>query len=517
MTNATSAPESASASKTRARRPWVWGVVIAAVFAAVAVGGWVLSAYLGSSLNTIGKVDFDRELAIPPLAESTVQDGVRIFELTLQEGESDLGQESLTPTWGINGPHLGPTLRAERGEHVQVQVTNALDEMSTIHWHGMHVPAEMDGGPHQEIQPGQTWSPDWLIDQPAATLWYHPHPHGETGRHVYQGLAGMIIVDDQDEAALDLPRTYGVDDLPVVVQDRKFHEDGSLDFTHGFAESAGVVGDTIMVNGTVGPYFEVNHALVRLRLLNGSNTRTFNFAFDDGRKFSMIGSDGGLLAAPVDMTSIQLSPGERAEILVAFSPGEEVRLQSGPTDVGDIISGGTDELDIMQFRAADELEGPSEIPQHLVDVPRIEEASASTTRDFTLTGMIINGKAMDMDRVDEVIAMGDTEIWTVSNSDTQVHNFHVHDVQFQILDLNGEEPPAHLRGWKDTVWIPPGDEARLIMTFRDYASDQWAYMYHCHLLLHEDQGMMGQFLVVEPGKSTDPEDYVVSGGAAHQH
>ena len=504
---------SVAASRRNARSPMrkaltrIAAIVAFCLMVGIGIGAWFTVSYFNMAINTIGEVDFDRELDIPPLAESSVEDGVRTFDLTMQTGETDLGQDSMTPTWGINGPHLAPTLRAERGEHVQIKLTNDLDQTSTLHWHGMHLPAEMDGGPHQMVAPGETWTPDWLIDQPAASLWYHPHLHGETATHVYRGLAGVFILDDADEAALALPRNYGVDDIPLIVQDRTFNDDGTLDTSSSVMQSAGITGDTVLVNGTPGPYFDVTTTTVRLRILNGSNTRPYNFAFEGNRTFSLIGTDGGLLEAPIELSAIQLSAGERAEIVVAFEPGEQVRLQSGPSDTGDRLAGGADHLDIIQFRVADQLGGLTRIPSQLVDVPRINESSAARTRDFDLSGFSINGRTMSMSRIDDVITLGDTEIWNVTNIDGQTHNFHVHDVQFQILDIDGREPPPHLRGWKDTVWLPQGQRIRLIMTFTDYASDEWPYMYHCHTLRHEDQGMMGQFIVVEPGQSTESSNY----------
>lgn len=514
--------ERSTGRKVTRRRFLRWTAATVGVGALAAAGGgaWFGATYLQARINTIGKVDFDRALGIPPLAESQMVDGVRTFDLTMQSGEVDLGQGGTTPTWGINGPHLAPTIRAARGERVEVHVTNDLDEASTLHWHGMHLPAEMDGGPHQTIPVGQTWEPHWLIDQPASTLWYHPHPHGHTARHIYRGLTGMFIIDDDKESALELPRDYGVDDIPLIVQDRRFNGDGSLDESSSVWHSDGIVGDTILVNGTPGPYFEVTTQTVRLRILNGSNTRPYNFAFDDQRNFSVIATDGGLLEAPVEMNAVQLSPGERAEIVVTFAPGEQVRLQSGPSDTRNRLAGGTDHLDIIEFRAEEQLSGTSQIPDELIDVPRIQESAAATTRDFALAGYAINGLAMDMARIDEVVTLGDTEIWTVTNFDGMTHNFHVHDVQFQILDIDGQEPPPHLRGWKDTVWLPQGQRFRLIMTFTDYASNEWPYMYHCHILRHEDQGMMGQFVVVEPGQSAQPEDYHLSidhDSGSHEH
>lgn len=491
------------------RRLLIWTAIIVAscLIIGVGVAGWFAVSYLTASVNTIGDVDFDRELEVPPLAESRLEDGVRVVDLTMQRGESDLGQRVMTPTWGINGPHLAPTIRAERDERVQINVTNELGEASTLHWHGMHLPAEMDGGPHQMIAPGNTWSPAWTIDQPAASLWYHPHPHGRTAEHVYRGLAGMFIIDDEDEAALALPREYGLDDIPLIVQDRKFHDDGTLDTSTSFMQSTGIIGDTVLVNGTPRAYFEVTTHTVRLRILNGSNTRPYNFAFEDDRVFSIIGTDGGLLQTPVEMNRVQLSPGERAEVIVTFTPGERVRLQSTPSDGGDRLAGGEDHLDIMQFRVADRLGGLTAIPAHLVDVPRVDASTAREARTFDLSGYAINNQMMDMGRIDEVVTLGDTEIWTVTNIDGQTHNFHVHDVQFQILDIDGREPPPHLQGWKDTVWLKQGEPVRLIMTFTDFASGTAPYMYHCHMLRHEDNGMMGQFVVVQPGDSTNPADY----------
>lgn len=494
------------------RRFLRWTAATAGVGTLLAASGgaWFGVTYFNARINTIGRIDFGRALAIPPLAQSRVKDDVRVFDLTMQRGEVDLGQDQVTRTWGINGPHLAPTIRATRGEQVEVRVTNDLNETSTLHWHGMHLPAEMDGGPHQMIPVGETWTPSWVVDQPAASLWYHPHPHGATARHVYRGLAGMFIIDDDAEGALALPRDYGVDDIPLIVQDRKFNGDGSLDESSSVWQSDGVVGDTILVNGTLGPYFEVTTQTVRLRILNGSNTRPYNFAFEDQRAFSVIGTDGGLLEAPAKMNEVQLSPGERAEVVVVFAFGERVRLQSGPSDTRNRLAGGTDSLDIVEFRASDQLGGTSRVPDQLVAIPRTEESSAARTRDFELSGFAINGQVMDMARIDDVVRLDDTEIWNVTSLDDMTHNFHVHDVQFQLLDIDGREPPPRLRGWKDTIWLPQGQRFRLIMTFTDYASDEWPYMYHCHILRHEDQGLMGQFLVVKPDESTRPEDYDVS-------
>lgn len=456
-------------------------------------------------VDTAGGLSFDNRLVIPPLAESHVGvDGVRTFDLEAKRGEHEFVPGTTTPTMGYNGAYLGPTLRASRGERVRVNVHNALDETTTLHWHGMHLPAAVDGGPHQPIGPGANSSPSWQINQPAASLWYHPHPHGETEGQVTQGLAGMFILDDEPSTALRLPHTYGVDDVPLIVQDLLLDDHGRrIDKRSG---DIGTLGNTVAVNGVVGGSFEVTSRLVRLRLLNASAARTYHFAFSDGRQFAQIASDGGLLSAPDTTTGVLLSPAERAEIVVAFNPGERVTLRSTPFDIGvgkgatDI--GANDHLDLVQFRAAPSLSPSAGVPAKLATIDRLDPATATAQRSFELTGTKINDRRMDMGRIDLTVTLGTTEIWTVRNGNgSRPHNFHIHGVQFQVLDVDGRPPPASLGGWKDTVLLPPAVRYRLIMRFTDYADPNVPYMYHCHLLWHEDQGMMGQFVVVAPGTS----------------
>lgn len=476
------------------------GVTVPALMV-VAFGAFIAWSFVSADVDTVGEVDFDRPLAIPPLAPSRVdEEGRRVFDLTMERGSTDLGRADLTETWGVNGSYLGPTLRASRGEEVLVNVTNELGTESTLHWHGMHLPAEMDGGPHQMIADGDTWSPTWPIDQPAATLWYHPHPHGETAAHVYRGVAGMFILDDP-AADVELPSTYGVDDVPVIVQDKSF--DGSrLDDGHGLFQSTGILGDTVLVNGTPGPYLDVTTELVRLRLLNASNARTYNFHFSDDREYAVVASDGGLLPRPARLTHLELSPGERAEIVVAMRPGETTVLRSAPLDSsGNRFAGADDRLDILELRAADDLSPSPEVPADLAPAPDLDAGDVTETRDFRLSGTSINGDDMDLDRIDTTVELGSTERWRVRNTDGQPHNFHIHDVQFVVESVDGGAPPPELTGWKDTVFVPEGREVELLVRFTDYADPDTPYMYHCHLLRHEDSGMMGQFVVVEPGQA----------------
>ena len=491
-------PEPPPAPPRRRRRGLVATLIAVPVVIALAAGGiWVGTQVGRATPAAAGTLDFDTALRIPALAESHVDDGVRVFRLDAKSGTTRFVPQGATPTLGYNGSYLGPTLIAERGERVRVDVTNSLDSETSVHWHGMHLPAAMDGGPHSPIAPGATWRPEWTIDQPAATLWYHPHLHGQTREQVDAGLAGLFLIRDPEEAALALPRDYGVDDIPVIVQDRSFSSDGA--FAGGPAmQFDGVLGDTILVNGTPRPYLDVTTERVRLRLLNGSSARMYDLSFDDGRAFDLIATDGGLLGAPVPSTSIPLSPGERAEIVVTMTPGERVALQSMGPDPA--LNAGSASFDVLELRAAASLEPSPDVPASLAAVPAADPSGAVAERSFEMSGHSINDRQMDMSRVDFIATVDTSEVWTVRNGNPLPHSFHVHDTRFRVLSIDGSPPPARLGGWKDTIALERERVYRLLVRFEDYADPTTPYMYHCHLLWHEDQGMMGQFLVVEPGQ-----------------
>ncbi|MEV5528959.1 multicopper oxidase family protein [Streptomyces prunicolor] len=484
------------------------------------MSGSIWWLYSKADVSTVGKVHFENRLKVPPLADSRIDDqGRRVFGLKMQTGRTSFKAGQETDTWGFNGSYLGPTLRAKRGEKVVVNVDNALPEPSTVHWHGMRLPARMDGGPHQMIAPGTTWSPQWTIDQPAASLWYHPHPHGETEQHVQRGLAGMFIVDDDNSQQAALPKDYGRNDIPLIVQDTEFTGNGSFDHSKGTFASSGFLGNEILVNGTTAPYQSVNDELVRLRLLNGSTARTLNFGFDDGRTFSLVATDGGLLNAPAPMEGLQLSPGERAEVVVRMKPGEQTVLRTYPLDIGlnswtQRFNGGADTFDVLQLRAAPTLNPSPDLPAVLAHLDLPTGNNPAHTRTFDLQGTRINGQSMDMNRIDETVTRGTEEIWKIANTDGSPHNFHVHDVQFKILDVDGNAPPPHLRGPKDTVFLPPQSAVRIALRFTGTSDPDHPYMFHCHLLFHEDSGMMGQFIVADPGEDAQQP---AGGRNNHQH
>jgi FtsP/CotA-like multicopper oxidase with cupredoxin domain len=455
-------------------------------------------------ISTVDALSFDNRLRIPALAKSTVDDnGVRTFRLAAVAGSVEFLSGLSTSTWGYTDGrydvgYLGPTLRAAQGERVRVMVENRLSEITTVHWHGMHLPARNDGGPHTPIAPGEQWQPQWSIDQPAATLWYHPHPHGQTEAQVTRGLAGLFYLDDGSNS--DLPHRYGIDDIPIILQDRTFDSRGRF-LLRGRAVT-GLLGDTILVNGTFNPHLMITARRVRLRILNASTARIYHLAFADDREFLIIGTDCGLLPAPQRTRRLLLSPAERAEIVLDLRPGEQPVLRSVPWDLNMITpltngAGGNDHLDLLQLQTGSSLATGVALPERLETKPAVAIANVAARRNIQLDGREINGQQMDMSRIDTVVGAGTTELWTVQNTHNQPHNFHVHGVAFQIIPAGATAADPGL-GWKDTVLLAAGETVQLAIVFPLYQDPLTPYMYHCHLMWHEDEGMMAQFTVVEP-------------------
>ena len=431
--------------------------------------------------------DRGNPLAIPAMLEDGDPDPDRAFyELNAQYGEMEFTPGVFTGTKAYNGDFLGPVLRIRTGQEVEVQVNNLLDSPTTTHWHGLDVDGDNDGGPHQGIMPGESWTASFSVDQPAATIWYHPHFHHTTGSQVYHGMAGLIYIEDEESDRLEIPKDYGVNDIPLVVQDRNFARDGSFDYRLSNFELE--PGEVLLVNGTVDPYVEMNRELVRLRLLNGSNFENFTFSFSDGSPFHVIASDGGFLEAPVEMDSLFLSPGERAEILVDLSTLEN-----------DYVVLLADREAALYIYLNGDVREAAEIPETLVEIPEIPVGEDPTVRTFDLEGHglhgTINGKEFDMGRIDEYVPLGEGELWVIRTPESSRprpgHPFHVHGAQFQIVSRDGNPPPAHEAGFKDTVFVHNGEEVVIRVIFHKPG----LFMYHCHMLEHEEHGMMGQFLV----------------------
>ncbi|GAA1474796.1 hypothetical protein GCM10009621_19430 [Corynebacterium felinum] len=326
----------------------------------------------------------------------------------------------------------------------------------------------------------------------------------------------MIIIDDDVEDTLDLPRDYGVDDIPVVIMDANFTSDGQLD--ENLDLTVGLQGEKVFVNGIVDPEFQATTRKVRFRLLNASTMRFHNIGFSDGRRFYSIASDTGLLGSPRKVDSVRLGPGERNEIVVEIQPKETVLLVSGgfPDNLGVPKGVMVPDFKLQETATLVTIRGTTHSPTSRHDdgasVPAVLDPSAAAPvdlseareRSFELNTFEINGQAMDMHRIDFAIDHSDPEIWWVTNGNSDwIHNFHVHNCAFQVLESSPTDVEFDAYGWKDTVTIPPGVTVKLGVLFGQYRNRHYPYMYHCHMLYHEDQGMMGQFMMINKGESPE--------------
>lgn len=460
--------------------------------------------------------------------------------------------------------YLGPILRVRRGQKLRIDFVNDLDQASTIHWHGLHVPDTMDGHPRFAIGSGERYRYEFEVRNRAGTYWYHPHPHGHTGEQVHFGLAGLLLVSDDEEQALPLPR--GEYDMPIVMQDRTFGDDNQFRYlsnagpadarsTPSGAPSTsgnmmgnrgmmggmmgrggmmsggmggmmqrmmGFFGDTIVVNGRAGSSLEVATHPYRLRILNGSNSRIYKLAWQDGRPLTVIGTDGGLLKRPQHKNYVMLAPAERVELWADFSKdavGSERTMLSlafegsmggmmGIMNRSSLAPGAR--FPIFRIKVARKASSALELPDRLSTItwPRLRDAvnrAQPRSFRFTMAHMQwgINGRGFQMTAVapDEIVRMGTTEVWEFVNDSGMMpmaHSMHLHDQQFQVLERRHGPGSGGVRdgfvdqGWKDTVLVLPGERVKLLMRFQDYAG---LYLYHCHMLEHEDSGMMRNYRI----------------------
>ena len=437
------------------------------------------------------------------------------FNLTLKDTLKQMIPGQQTITSAINGNWWGPTMIFNKGDIVHMNVTNKLQDSTTIHWHGMHLPAVMDGGPYQVIPPSTVWTPYWQVTNNAGTYWYHPHLHMETEAQINKGLGGMIIIRDNIESALTLPRKYGVDDIPLVLTDRRFDNSNQI--------SNVSYGDSMIVNGVLRPQTNVPAQVVRFRVLDAAPERAYNIGFSDNRTFYVISSDGGLLNTPVPVTRYLLNIGERIEILVNFSDqsGTNLDLKAYNSTLpqnqpgGDVFPVGNPlynflarkDFNILHINVTAQTSNPvTTIPASLVNNVFPTEGSANLTRNVTISDtniagpptFIINHKLFQYGYNNYSVPINNTEIWQLTSTSGFSHPFHIHDVEFHILTRNGAAPPASEGGWKDVVFVKSGETVRFIAKFEDFSDSLHPFMYHCHIAAHEDARMMGQFIVKSP-------------------
>lgn len=451
-----------------------------------------VSAY-GSTPPPPTTAAFQVPLPIPPVLAPTSTDATTdYYTLTMQAGQKAILPGSATPIWGYNGQFPGPTIKAQAGRTVKVHAVNNLGEPTVIHLHGGHTPASSDGHPNASIAPGGLRDYTYPNNQQAATMWYHDHVDGATGKHVTMGLAGFYLISDSFEQGLNLPS--GQYDVPLVIADRQFNTDNSFYYPSTLSSmniKCGLLGNTILVNGAVQPYFQVAARKYRLRFLNGSNARVYELARSDGQPLVQIASDGGLLPQTVSMPSIVIAPGERLEVVVDFSNlaiGTSVILNN-TQDTGSLGQ-------IMRFDVASAATDTSALPTTLRAVTPLSTTGA-VQRTWTLDyngNWMINGMLYDPNRIDAQVKLGATEIWTWQNRSGMLHPMHIHDIEFQVLSRGGSGSGvrANEHGWKDTVQVDPWDTVQVIMQFKDNTGN---YVFHCHKLEHEDYAMMGQFNV----------------------
>lgn len=432
--------------------------------------------------------------AEPPVLEdsSPAPDTVEVT-LTAEPTRLSLLADTETDVFAYNGSIPGPTLEATEGDHVVVHFRNRLPEPTTIHWHGLHLPYVADGSPFHPVEPGEDYTYAFTVPRgTAGTYWYHPHPHERTTWQIGKGLYGAFVVRAEEDPLQEIPEKL------LILSDNRFLPDGSLDFPapgsrqERIDEENGREGDVLFVNGRTTPTLSIRSGEVqRWRVINASGARVYRLALP-GHTLLHVGSDGGLFERPVEVEEILLANTERVELLVrgTAQPGSSAVLQSLPYDRYRPLTrpdDWTDTLDLLTLRYTDEPPvEPVAIPDSLRHVPSMPAAEASATRVMRLSQGRINGKLMDMDRVDVTAPLGATEIWEIKNIVGMDHPFHLHGFRFQVLSRNGE--PVKYRSWKDTVNVPARETVRFIVRYDDHPG-KW--MFHCHIVDHEDRGMMG--------------------------
>ncbi|KJK55250.1 multicopper oxidase family protein [Saccharothrix sp. ST-888] len=431
-------------------------------------------------------------LTVPPVLSPTSTSATTdYYTVTMQKAYTTIVPGTKTEVYTYNGSFPGPTIKARFQRRVVVKQINNLGTPVSVHLHGGNVPQDSDGSPMNLIAPGGARNYTYPNDQDNATLWIHDHAHHMESENVYRGLTSLYLLCDDLERSLPLPG--GEYDVPLILRDGRFGANGQLIYEL----DDHLLRNTILVNGRPWPYFQVAARKYRFRILNGSNSRIFSLALSDGTSFVQIGSDGGLLEKPNATANLMLSPGERADVVIDFSRypiGTRLVLTNpgmpGPPEIGQVL----------RFDVTRTAPDPSEVPDRLGELAAPQLATVN--RSFVLrmdedgrpnAAAYINDKTYDANRIDTQIAWGTTEVWTVSNANQYApHNFHLHQVQFRVLERNGKAPDPSEGGLKDTVRLFPGEAVKLLITFDSY---EGVYPYHCHLFDHGAMGMMGNMQI----------------------
>lgn len=506
------------------------------------------------------------KLPVPPVLEP---DARGIITLALQAGKSYWRGEKATTTWGVNGALLGPALRLQRGKDIRLLVRNHLPMETALHWHGMEVPGYADGGPQAVIDPRGEWQAKFRVEQPAATCWFHPHTHGKTGLHVAMGLGGLILVEDDASSSLPLPNTWGIDDIPVILQDKKLNPKNQIDYQIDVMTAAiGWFGDMMLTNGALHPQHVSPRGWLRLRFLNACNARSLKLAVSDHRPMYVIASDGGFLSEPVKVQDLPIYMGERFEVLIDTSDGKPFDIVTLPVrQMGMTVPPFDLQIPVLHIQPSS-VKTTGQLPDALAELPPIpsvenlpsrllkltmdpmldmqgmqalmqrygmkamagmsmgnnesmngQAGSMNMDHNSSMNGMImpgsmpeagknewpfelhtanrINGQAFAINVPMFDVKLGQYERWIISSeNDMMLHPFHIHGAQFRILSENGKSAAAYRSGWKDIVLVEKS-RSEVLVRFAHQAPKERAYMAHCHILEHEDTGMMLSFTVTK--------------------
>lgn len=433
-------------------------------------------------------------LPVPPLLES--RRGQPLF-LTLQRAHWVFSSGQKSAVWGINGMYLGPTVRVYSGDDIKLIYSNRLAESVSMTISGLQVPGTLMGGAARIISPGMDWSPVLPVRQPAATCWYHANTPNRMAPHIYKGLAGMWLVEDHVSQAIPLPNHYGVDDFPVIIQDKRLDNFGVPQYDP--PAKGGFVGDTLLVNGVQSPFVEVSRGWVRLRLLNASNARRYNLQLSNARPLHVVASDQGFLPAPVAVQQLSLAPGERREVVIDMSQGNEVSITAGESaGIMDRLRGLFEPSSILISTVVLTLKPTGLLPLVTDNLPmrlladQILDGNVIRSREFHLGDDLpgINGAIWDINRVDAQARQGTWERWTLHADMPQA--FHIQGVSFLVKNVNGASAMAEDRGWKDTVWVD-GD-VELLVYFNQVSSERFPFLFYSQTLEMADRGSVGQLV-----------------------
>ena len=471
-----------------------------------------------SKLPSPFELPFSRPPVAKPLRKTATTD---YYRMTMRRAKVEILPGLKTEVWGYNGITPGPTIQVERGREVVVRhinrISNPRHVHTSVHLHGNASLPQYDGYANDVTKPGEYKDYRYPNDQDARTLWYHDHGVHVTAENAYMGCAAFYITHDPLERSLPIPK--GKYDVPLVLRDAMFAANGALIFDP--ENHANLFGDVVLANGRPWPRMEVERRKYRFRILNASISRGFNLALSSGEPMTVIGTDGGLMPAPVEVKSMRVGMAERYEVVIDFSKykaGQKVVLRNlklpnnVPFENTDVVM----RFDVVGDATNTKNNTIPEVLNPESHVMALEESDSLRTRYFRFqrkNGLwTINGKVWDKDRVDANPGLGDTEIWELENkSGGWFHPVHIHLVDFRILDRDGRPPHPYERGPKDVAYIGEGEKVRVLMQF---GPRKGRYMMHCHNLVHEDHDMMTQFEVGTGGPdpiTADPAKLLPAG------